>query len=96
MNIKYISSLARIRLTEREEEKMKDELASVLKYIDKLNEVNTEGIEPLYQTTGLVNSIREDNYRGDFKMNEELDKKLIGQAPQSQGRFVKVKSVLNK
>lgn len=39
--IKHIASLARIKLTEKEEEKMKDELASVLKYIDKLNEVPT-------------------------------------------------------
>lgn len=96
MNIKHIASLARIKLTEKEEEKMKDEMASVLKYIDKLNEVNTEGVEPLYQTTGLVNSTREDEYRKDFEMNEDLYARLIGQTPHSQNGFIKVKSVLNK
>lgn len=96
MNIKHIASLARIKLTEKEEEKMKDELASVLKYIDKLNEVNTEGVEPLYQTTGLVNSAREDEYRKDFELNEDLYSKLIGQAPEKEKGFVKVKSVLNR
>ena len=94
--IKHIASLARLSLTEKEEDKMKTELSSILGYIEQLNRVNTEGVEPLYQTTGLVNSIREDRHRGDFEMSEELDKKLIGQAPSRQDKFVKVKSILNK
>ena len=96
MNIKHIASLARIKLTEREEERMKNELTSVLSYIEKLNEINTNGVEPLYQTTGLANSMREDEAFGDFRHGENLNKKLIGQAPEKQDNFVKVKSVLNK
>ena len=94
--IKHMASLARIELTEKEEDKMKNELSSVLGYIDQLNKVNTEGVEPLYQTTGLTNSMRPDEYRGDFKMSEELNKKLIGQAPDKEERFIKVKSILRK
>lgn len=94
--IKHIASLARLSLTEREEEKMKAELSSVLGYIEQLNSVNTEGVEPLYQTTGLVNSMREDKHQGDFNMDEQLNKKLIGQAPDKQDRFIKVKSVLSR
>ena len=94
--IEHIASLARLSLTEKEEEKMKAELSSVLGYIEQLNNVNTEGVQPLYQTTGLVNSTREDKHRGDFKMDEELNEKLIGQAPSKQDRFIRVKSVLNK
>lgn len=94
--IKHIARLARIKLTEKEEDKFKEELSSVLDYIDQLNKVNTETGEPLYQTTGLVNSVRGDEYRGDFKMDEELNKKLIGQAPQRESRFIKVKSVLSR
>lgn len=96
MNIKHIASLARIRLTEREEEKMKKELSLVLDYIEQLKEVDTDGIEPLYQTTSLVNSMREDNYRQDFELNENLYSKLIGQAPQRENGFVKVKSVISR
>lgn len=79
---------------------MKTELSSILGYIEQLNNVNTEGVEPLFQTTGLVNSMREDNPpaggRGDFEMDEQLNGKLIGQAPDKQERFIKVKSILNK
>jgi|SRR3989344_8317457 len=94
--IKYVAQLARIKITEKEEEKFKQELSSILDYINKLNEVNTEGVEPLYQTTGLVNSMRPDEYRKDFEMNEDLNKKLIEWAPDQEERFIRVRSVLNK
>lgn len=94
--IKHIASLARIELTKKEEEKISGELSSVLGYIDQLNNINTDGIEPLYQTTGLVNSMREDRFRKDFEMDGSLNEKLIGQAPKKEGRFIKVKSVLKK
>lgn len=94
--VKKIVNLARLRLTDKEEEKMKIEVSSILGYIEKLNNVNTENVEPLYQTTGLVNSTREDKHRGDFKTTEDLNAKLIGQAPDKQDRFIRVKSVLTK
>ena len=94
--IKHVAQLARIKITEKEEEKFKKELSAILDYINKLGEVNTENVEPLYQVTGLVNSVRPDEYRNDFEMNENLNEKLIGQAPHRQDRFIKVKSVLRK
>lgn len=94
--IQHIASLARINLTEKEKEKMKSELSAILKYVEQLNTVNTEKAEPLYQVTGLVNSVRSDEYCSDFKMDEKLNSKLIGQASSRQDQFVKVKSVLRK
>lgn len=95
-DVKHIAQLARIKITEREEEKFRKELSSILDFIRQLNEVNTEGVEPLYQTAGLVTSMRSDEYRKDFEMTEELNQRLVGQAPEKENRFVKVKSVLNK
>ena len=93
--VKHIASLARIKITEKEEKDLKKDLSSILGYVEKLNEADTTGIEPLYQTTGLVDSFRSDEPRGEFKMDENLNEKLIGQAPHKEGRFVKVKSVLS-
>ncbi len=93
--IKHIAQLARIELDEKTEEKLKKELSSVLDYVNQLNTVNTDGVEPLYQTTGLVNALRADEHRGDFVVDEKLDNLLIGQAPHTEKRFVKVKSVLS-
>ena len=94
--IKKIAKLARIELSDIEIEKFKSELSSILDFVKKLNEVNTDRIEPLYQTTGLVNSVRTDDSRKEFEMNDELNNKLINQAPHKENRFIKVKSLLNK
>lgn len=65
--VKHIASLARIKINDKEEKSLKKDLSSILEYIDKLNEVDTTGVEPLYQTTGLVDSFRTDEPRGEFK-----------------------------
>jgi aspartyl-tRNA(Asn)/glutamyl-tRNA(Gln) amidotransferase subunit C len=94
--IHHIADLARLKVDRKELGKLKKDLSSVLDYISKLNEANTDNIEPLYQVTGLSNSLREDRPRGDFEMNEELHERLIGQAPHKKDRFIKVKSVIKK
>ncbi|MBI2062175.1 MAG: Asp-tRNA(Asn)/Glu-tRNA(Gln) amidotransferase subunit GatC [Candidatus Yanofskybacteria bacterium] len=94
--VKRIAELARIKISEKEGKGLKKDLSSILEYIDKLNEVDTNKVGPLYQTTGLVDSFRSDEPRGEFKMDENLNEKLIGQAPHQQDRFIKVKSVLRK
>jgi aspartyl-tRNA(Asn)/glutamyl-tRNA(Gln) amidotransferase subunit C len=94
--IQHIATLARIKLTGAEEEKFKKELSSILEYIETLKKVDTEHVEPLYQTTGLVNAVREDVSRPAFMMDEKLNRLLIGQAPDTQERYVRVKSALKK
>lgn len=101
--VKKIAKLARIEISDKEVEKFKKDLSSILDFVNKLNEVSTDNIEPLYQTTGIVNSTRPDlprrqagESRGEFIINDDLNEKLINQAPHKENRFVKVKSVLNK
>jgi aspartyl-tRNA(Asn)/glutamyl-tRNA(Gln) amidotransferase subunit C len=94
--LKHIAKLARIELSEAEEQRFKKDLTSVLGYIDKLSEVDTSNVEPLFQVTGLSNAFRPDEPRKDFEMSEKLNELLIGQAPGKQGRFIKVKGALKK
>lgn len=108
--IEHLAELARIKITEKprrsgrgpdipssgEKDTLVKDLSSILGYIEKLNEVDTNTVEPLYQTTGLVNSVRNDEDRNEFKMSEALNEKLIGQSPHKENRFIKVKSILNK
>jgi len=94
--IQKIAGLARIKLNVKEENKFKKELSSILEYIDKLNKIDTENVEPLYQTIEISNALRPDRHRKDFEINEKLHKNLIGQAPHSQNGFIKVKSIINK
>ncbi len=101
--IQHVAQLARIELSEKEQEKFKKELSSVLDYVNQLNRVNTDGVTPLYQTTGLINVFRSDEpmpggrqARGAFVMDDKLNEKLVGQAPSKEERFIKVKTVLKK
>lgn len=94
--IQHIAELARIKLNEKEKDKFKKELSLILDYVKKLNELNTDNVEPLYQVSGIVSALRADEHRKNFEMNEKLNEKLIGQAPSRQDRFVKVRSVLKK
>ncbi|OGN27384.1 MAG: hypothetical protein A2941_00870 [Candidatus Yanofskybacteria bacterium RIFCSPLOWO2_01_FULL_49_17] len=92
----HIAELARIKIEDSERERLKKDLSSILDYVEKLNSADTTGVDPLYQTTGLVNSVREDEPRDEFPMNEALLERLVGQAPHRKERLVKVPSVLNK
>jgi len=94
--VNHIAKLARIELSEEMRNRMKRDLTKVLGYIDLLNEVDTSGVEPLYQVTGLQNQTRPDEHRGDFVVDEILLERLVGQAPAHQSRMVKVKSIKAK
>src|SRR6266498_1164370 len=94
--VQHIADLARIRIDSEEKDKFKKDLSSILDYINKLNNADTNNIDPLYQTTGLISAFRKDEVRKSFPMTEELNELLIGQAPHKENRFIKVKSVLKK
>jgi len=90
--VKHISDLARLELSEEELEEMSGQLSDVLGYIEKLREVDTTDIEPTAQVTGLENVVREDEV-------EEWDKQEVNsaldQAPDSEDGEVKVRRVLD-
>lgn len=92
--VQHIAKLAHIELTPDEEDRIKRDLSSIIGYIDQLNKVDTSAVEPLYQTTGLVNAMRADEHLNSFPMDERLNERLIGQAPHKSGRYIKVKEVL--
>ena len=86
--IEKIAGLVRLELTEAEKKKYANELTSILDYVDKLNEVDTKGIE--ISADELSNIFAED-------IAEPCDisqKKLLKNAPMKENGFIKVKSVL--
>ncbi len=90
--VEHIANLARIKLADKEKEKFKKELSSILDYIKKLNELDTDGIQPLYQTTGIINALRPDEHRKDFEMDDPVrgptrPKGVVGRRPFFEGRL---------
>jgi aspartyl-tRNA(Asn)/glutamyl-tRNA(Gln) amidotransferase subunit C len=94
--IAHIAKLARIELTDETRTRMKKDLSKVLDYIALLEKADTSGVEPLFQVTGLQNQTRPDEHRGDFTVDASLLEYLVGQAPHTKERFIKVKSIKKK
>jgi aspartyl-tRNA(Asn)/glutamyl-tRNA(Gln) amidotransferase subunit C len=55
LRLDHVSQLARIDLTPEEKERFATQLGDVLKYIEQLNEVNVEGVEPTAHAFPVVN-----------------------------------------
>ena len=58
--MEYFEILAKLALTEEERKKAKEKMQEMLDYVDKLNELDTDGIEPLSHTFSMGNVFRED------------------------------------
>lgn len=89
--VDHIAKLARIKLTEKEEEKFADDLSSILDYIDKLNEVDTKNVKPIQQITELDNITR-----GDVVTNnqQKTRNQILEQAPEIKDNYFKVPKIL--
>lgn len=88
--VQHIAELARIELTEQEITRFQGDLTRVLDYIDQLKEVDTTGVEPTAQVTGLVNRLRVDEAQ---PIDEATRQRLLDAAPERDGNLFKVKAV---
>ena len=70
--VEHVAKLARLRLSAAEVEKFQTQLSGILDYVEQLNEVNTESVEPTAQVTGLTNVTREDKVEALAKPDDLL------------------------
>ena len=89
--VEHVAKLARLGLAENEKKKLTKELSAILKFVDKLNEVKTDKVEPTAQVTGLENVSRSDKGRVKTKRERE---KLLELAPELKENHIKVKAIL--
>jgi aspartyl-tRNA(Asn)/glutamyl-tRNA(Gln) amidotransferase subunit C len=89
--IEHIAKLARLELTAEELEKYGGQISAILGYIEQLQEVDVDGVEPTAQVTGLTNAWREDEVN-DWPKDENI--LALNDAPGKEGRNIKVKRVL--
>lgn len=86
--VKHIAKLARLELTAEEEEKFSRQISSILEYVEKINSLDTKGIEPISQITGLENMTREDN-----PIDSKIQNDILKSAPDREGDLFKVKNI---
>lgn len=58
--VEHVAKLARLELSEDEKDKLTDQLSNILTYVEKLNELDTSGIEPTAHVLDLKNVTRDD------------------------------------
>jgi aspartyl-tRNA(Asn)/glutamyl-tRNA(Gln) amidotransferase subunit C len=90
-DVETVARLARLALTDQEKDHYTAQLASILGYIEKLKELNTDGVEPTSHTLPLSNVWREDGLRPVPGASPEG---LLSNAPEREGPFFKVKKVI--
>jgi aspartyl-tRNA(Asn)/glutamyl-tRNA(Gln) amidotransferase subunit C len=72
LDVAYVAQLARLRLTADETKLFQKQLGDVLKYAEKLKEVNIEGVEAAAHAVPIFNVFREDTARDWFTAAEAL------------------------
>lgn len=85
-----LAKLSHLHLTDEEAEKYAKEIESILEYVEQLQSIDTYGLEPTYQVTGLTNVEREDVI-GSYGATP---KELLAITPETDGDYIKVKRVL--
>lgn len=87
--IRRIASLARIRVEEHEVETLQTELNSILGWIEQLNEVNVDGVEPLTGGARMAMKMRDD-----VVTDGGYAEKVLANAPDRNGDFYAVPKVV--
>ncbi|MFQ6675152.1 MAG: Asp-tRNA(Asn)/Glu-tRNA(Gln) amidotransferase subunit GatC [Fidelibacterota bacterium] len=85
-----IASLANLELTEEEVSRYTDQFNAILEYMDQLNELDMDGVEPLSHVLDLINVTRNDEEGASLSREEALSN-----APESDGEFFIVPKVVD-
>ena len=89
--IQDIAKLSKLKFDDSAEEKMKADLEKMIAFVDKLNEIDTEGIDPLIYMSEEVNVLRED------KVSEKISQEdALKNAPEKDSDYFKVPTVFKK
>ncbi|TKJ37207.1 MAG: Asp-tRNA(Asn)/Glu-tRNA(Gln) amidotransferase GatCAB subunit C [Planctomycetes bacterium B3_Pla] len=88
--VRKVAKLSRLDLTEAEVEEFTGQLSAILDYVEKMNELDTDGVEPMAHCLPISNVFRQD------RVKESLGtEKALANAPQRDGNFFKVPKILD-
>jgi aspartyl-tRNA(Asn)/glutamyl-tRNA(Gln) amidotransferase subunit C len=70
----HVARLARLKLTDDEIERMAGELSGILEHVDRISELDLDGVEPTSHVIALENVLRPDSARPSWSRHEVLDR----------------------
>jgi len=86
-----LAQLAKLKFNASEKEEIKNDLQKMIAFIEKLNELDTTGVEPLLHMTDETNVLREDEVKGSISREDAMKN-----APMHDEQFFKVPKVIKK
>lgn len=89
-DVRGLARLSNLQLSDDEVSALRVDLGNILSYVEQLSSLDTSGVEPTYQVTGLENRWREDT----VKHSEVTREALLALAPDSEDYQVKIPKVL--
>jgi aspartyl-tRNA(Asn)/glutamyl-tRNA(Gln) amidotransferase subunit C len=89
--IDNLAKLSHLSFDDKEKAEIRADLQEMITFIEKLNELNTEGIEPVLHMSNNINILRDDLVAGSVSRGEALKN-----APDTDGIFFKVPKVIKK
>jgi aspartyl-tRNA(Asn)/glutamyl-tRNA(Gln) amidotransferase subunit C len=89
-DVQHLAQLSSLQLSDNEATDLQVDIQNILKYVEQLSSLNTEGVDPSYQVTGLSNVWRDDVVI-DYGVTRET---LLALAPESADNQIKVPKVL--
>ena len=90
-DVEYIAELARLKFKDEELEMFTHQLNEILSYVDKLNQLDTENVEPLSHPVENINVFRNDELKQSVTTEDALKN-----APDRTEEFFKVPKVINQ
>jgi len=69
----HVARLARLKLTDEEIERMAGELSGILEHVDRISELDLDGVEPTSHVIALENVLRPDEPRPSWSRDEVLE-----------------------
>ena len=100
-DVAHVAALAHLELAPEEMERMAQQLDSILGYIEKLNELDTEKVEPMAQVLIPIGSGQAES-RADVALREDENRaglpreEALRAAPEKDGTFFKVPKVIER
>ena len=88
-SVEYVANLARIRITSEEKDSLEEQLSKIIGYIDKLKELDVEGVEPLRGA-----SISRDVFREDKVIPSNCREDILKNSPSREGDYFKIPKVI--
>lgn len=88
-DVRKVARLARLRLSAEEETQFADQLGQILDYVEMLNEVATDEVEPMAHAAGLSNVFRPDEPHPSLPREQAL-----ANAPKTDGKYFLVPQIL--